>query len=111
MTTKKNLIAEAHEHIDKAADAAPVSARQAILTGKVEDQRLSLVARLVHALEKVTAERDELLNAEELAAEDRGRLIEESNDLRKDRDSLSRLQLQTELRLRYVEGKLREAEK
>lgn len=54
------LIAEAYTQADRAADAAPVSARQAILTGKVEDQRLSLIVRLAHALEAVTAQRDEL---------------------------------------------------
>ena len=61
MTEHEDLIAEANENLHKAADAAPASARQAILTGKVEDQRMSLIARLKHALEQVTAERDGLI--------------------------------------------------
>ena len=47
----KELIAEARKHLSGAADAAPKSAREAILSGSVEDERLSLVARLADALE------------------------------------------------------------
>lgn len=43
------LIAEARGHLAVAADAAPRSARAAILAGDVEDQRMSLVARLADA--------------------------------------------------------------
>ena len=47
------LIEEAREHLAVAADAAPRSVRAAILAGDVEDQRMSLVARLADALEAV----------------------------------------------------------
>lgn len=49
---RDELIAEARAHLERAADAAPKSARRAILVGEAEDQRLSLVARLASALEQ-----------------------------------------------------------
>lgn len=54
------MIAEARGHLAVAADAAPRSARAAILAGDMEDQRMSLVARLADALEALVKERDEL---------------------------------------------------
>ena len=55
------LIDEAREHLAVAADAAPRSARAAILAGDVEDQRMSLVARLADALEATLVEHDRIV--------------------------------------------------
>ncbi|MCW4458169.1 hypothetical protein [Microbacterium sp. MPKO10] len=95
MSTNDELIAAVKEH----------------LAHNVWDDEIFVLAdQLVTALEQVTAERDELLSAEEMAAEDRGKLIEDLRASKKERNSLSRLREQMSFRLRYVEGKLREAE-
>lgn len=79
MTDNKDLIAEAFAHIDKAADAAPLSARPAILRGNVADQRMSLIARLARTLDSATSESDAL-----------------SADLEQAMDALERLHLLVE---------------
>lgn len=73
MSTNEELFADVKEH----------------LAHNVWDDEIFVLAdRLVTAFEKVTVERDELLSAEELAAEDRGRLIEELRKVTAERDEL-----------------------
>ena len=53
MSTAADLIAEARALIERAADAAPKSARPLILEGRTEDAKLRLLVRLSDELERV----------------------------------------------------------